>query len=408
MSFNLEGKTNSQVYEGPLKDVIAHGALVNSKRAESYVYGPYPTVAKRATGARFWDHNDKQYIDYVCGLGTMYFGYGNRNITAAMANQMNNGVLFSVESQNVIEAGNDLRNIFTHCDRMRFLKSGSDGCSAAVRIARAFTGRYNILSDGYHGMADIFTSLTPPAIGCPPKENLHIQQLMNLDQIDSTVAAIIIEPIILDYSQDRIDYLYRLRDKCKKTGTLLIFDETITAYRWRDYSVARDINLRPDLSVQGKCLANGMPISMVGGRKDVMEADYFISTSFAGEAVTLAAVIECAKLVRNAFSPNALWEKGREFLDLFNSIDPKVIRIEGYPTRGVLRASDDLTKAIFMEQCVEAGVFFGPSWFYSHDVHYFKDEVIKICRGVVSKIKRGTKLKGKMPSSPFASKVRKI
>ena len=152
-----------------------------------------------------------------------------------------------------------------------------------------------------------------------------------------------------------------------------------------------------------------MPISMVGGRKDVMEADYFVSTSFAGEAVTLAAVVECARLIRGDYSPDSLWEKGKEFLAEFNAIDSELIRIEGYPTRGVIKSNDPRFKALFMEQCVKAGVFFGPSWFYSHDAHTYKHEVIKVCQEAVSKIKSGkVSLMGKMPESPFAAKVRNI
>jgi glutamate-1-semialdehyde aminotransferase len=402
-------KTHTQVYEGILKEYIAHGALVNSKRAESHVYGVYPVVAVRGSGPHFWDHAKNRYIDFICALGTQYFGYGNRRIAQAMDSQAKNGVLFSVASTKVAEVAHDLRDIFTHCDRMRFLKSGSDGCSAAIRIARTFTGRDTILSDGYHGYHDSFTSLTSPATGCPSSDNLHIKSLKDISQVNESVAAVIIEPIIIDASQERIDYLYKLRDACEKSKTLLIFDETITAYRFKDFSVARTFHVKPDISVQGKCLANGMPFSMVGGRKDVMEADYFVSTSFAGEALTLAAVSECIKMIRGEYSPADLWNKGIDFLEEFNSIAPDIVSIEGYPTRGVLRAANDTVKALFMQECCRGGVIFGPSWFYSHDLHKCNQEVFQTVRESIARIKNGkAKLLGRIPQSPFAQKVRKL
>lgn len=407
MTFLFSGVEQDDVYENYFKEYIAHGALVNSKRSESFIKGVYPACMTRASGCHTWDSNGNRYIDYICANGTNWFGYGNKQIAEAMYHQSLRGTLFSVGSNLEIEVGKHFQNLFTHLDRMRFLKSGSEGCVSAVKIARTFTGKKMVLSQGYHGHGPEFVSLTTPANGCPDTGNIK-ELNPDLSQIDDTIAAVIIEPIIIDYSTDRIDWLMRLRDKCKKHKVLLIFDETITAYRFPKFSIARTYNINPDIAVQGKAIANGMPLSIIGGRKDVMEADYFVSTTHAGETLTLAAALSCLKLVVGDYHPSAIWEKGKDFMEQFNSIN-RNIQLKGYPTRGIIWGATDLYKSLFMQEMCKAGVLLGASWFYSLDLDKEKENVLDIARTQIDKINKGeVKLNGPMPQSPFAQKVRKL
>ena len=385
-------------------DSIAHGALTNSKRPESFVKGVYPTHAKMAYGCRLIDVDDNQYIDFICGLGTNYFGYRNPEVRAAVNHVLEiGGPTYSLGSSYEVLYAERVKEVFPFLDRVRFLKTGSEGCSAAVRIARAFTGRSMILSDGYHGWHDEFTQLTQPANGVA---QIGWNRKLSESVINAECAAVIIEPIITDFSPERRAFLEKLRENCTKNGVILIFDETITAYRFPENSVARHLNILPDLWVGGKALAGGLPLSVVGGRADVMECDYFVSSTWAGDNLALAASNVCIDMIHGDYKPSDLWIFGQEFMERFNAISPDV-QLVGYPTRGIYKYKNELFKALFMQECCLAGILIGPSWFYNRYLHEEINNVISITRAVIKKINNGKcRLQGELPRSPFAQKVR--
>lgn len=385
---------------------IAHGSLTNSKRPSCFVKGIYPTHFKKGYGSTLLDVDDHTYLDFIGGLGTNLFGYANPDIARAV-NQvlMQGGAVFSMGSDLEVECAEKLKGMFPFIDRLRFLKTGSEGCAAAVRIARAFTGKKLVLSEGYHGWSDQFISLTEPANGV--SDYHYIDTFKLTDEIFDRAAAVIIEPVIIDLSADRIKELQKLREECSKCGTILIFDETITTYRFPNYCVARHLNILPDLWIGGKAIAGGLPLSVVGGRKDIMESDYFVSSTWGGDRTALAAAMVAADLVHNDFKPEDLWVDGTHFMEKFNAITSEV-QLVGYPTRGIIKYKDDGFKALFMQEMCLAGVLIGPSWFYSKFLHREMDNVIAIARGVVKRIIHGmVALRGSLPESPFAEKVRR-
>ncbi len=228
-----------------------------------------------------------------------------------------------------------------------------------------------------------------------------------IDQITDQVAAVIIEPIVTDLSNDRIQWLRDVRKKCDDTGTLLIFDEVITGFRFPKHSVSNYLSITPDLICLGKAIANGMPLSVVAGKRDVMECgEYFVSSTYAGEILSLAASIRVIHLLQTKHDVNYLWEKGAQFLMRFNALYPEKIRIDGYNTRGVF-TGDPLTKALFWQESVKAGLLFGASWFFNFAHIELTDQVINTCRDILNRIKTGqVKLTGEMPTSPFAQRIR--
>jgi glutamate-1-semialdehyde aminotransferase len=362
---------------------------------------------ERGYGATLFDVDGKRYTDFICGLGTNLFGYANPAITSAVTRaMMGGGSVFSLGSREEVVFARRIKEVFPFLDRVRFLKTGSEGCCAAVRIARAFTGREWIASEGYHGWSDEFVSLTPPANGVPLSNGYSVGPIGSYGTNLNKFAAVIIEPVITDMSEDRRAFLQQLREDCTATGTLLIFDETITAYRFPEYSVARHFNILPDLWIGGKALGGGLPLSVVGGRKDVMESDYFVSSTWAGDRLALAAGCAAIDLLHGDFAPETLWVYGEEFLSRFNAISPHV-QIEGYPTRGIFKYSSPVYKTLFMQEMVKAGILIGPSWFYNKFLHDEIQNVISIATAVVKKINGGkVRIEGEPPASPFAEKVR--
>ena len=394
----------SQIWQSQADMAIAHGALTNSKRPRSFVEGVYPTHFKHANKCYLYSVDDVQYIDFICGLGTNYYGYGNKRLSAILQKTWaTGGSVYSFASCEEVKYAERLKGDFPFLERVRFLKSGSEGCSAAVKIARAFTGKSLVLTEGYHGWHDLFVSITPPAYGVPTHN--QIEKLGDFSSVKDA-ACVIIEPIITDNSRERIEWLKRLKDECVKHKTILIYDETITAVRYQKRTVAQTYNILPDLWVAGKALCGGLPMSVIGGRADVMEADYFISSTWAGDRLACAVGVGASDLSLSTFRSEDLWDSGEVFLEKFNALS-KHVQIVGYPTRGIFKYTDDTFKGLFMQEMAKARVLIGPTWFYNKWLDYDRDNVISIARGVINKIRDGkAKLEGQAPLSPFAEKVR--
>lgn len=385
---------------------ILQGALTNSKKPECFVEGVYPTHFSKGEGCHLFDSENKKYIDFICALGTNLFGYANLQINEAVTRQLLRGSLYSFSSTLEVECAELLKERLHFVKELRFLKTGTEACMAAIKIARSHTKRSKVLSHGYHGWADPFVSLTPPHTGVPADQNISL--LTSLDDITEEIACVIIEPVITDYSGARIKYLQELKEKCKKTGTLLIFDEIITGVRWRQFTVANDTGIYPDIICLGKCLGGGLPLSVVGCAQGIgKDQDWFVSGTFAGDLLALSAMKKVLNLLINSLKIDDLWYSGQNFLDQFNKIEPELIQIEGYPARGVFKAKDDLTKALFFQESCKAGILFGPSWFYNFKHIELKDIVLSASRDILQRIKhKHVKLEGKMPQAPFSQKQR--
>lgn len=376
---------------------IAHGALTNSKRPECLVKGVYPTHLTRGFGAFVWDTKGNQYIDFICGLGSSILGYANPEVNQAVMDQMTKGFTLSLGTEIEVRTAEKVKEIFPWIERVRFLKTGSDACNAATRIARAWTKDPHVESEGYHGWADEFVGLTPPAVGVPPHQYTH---KLGTAPVSPTA---IVEPYVTDLGKERAETLRFLR----YSKRCLIFDEVITGFRFPNWSATTYSGVQPDLICLGKAIANGMPLAVVGGRKEVMECDeYFVSSTFAGETLSLAAALKTMSLLQAKHNLAYLWEKGSQFLKRFNSLWPDGVWIEGYPTRGVFRG-EAINKALFWQEACRAGLLFGPSWFFNFSHIELMDSVLSTCQDILTRIRLGqVKLEGEMPQTPFAQKAR--
>lgn len=383
---------------------IAQGALTNSKRPSTYVENVYPTHANRARGAILYA-NGKGYVDYVCGLGSNLLGYGNPQIAKAIGEQYLRGSTLSLSTEIEVELAEKLKGLFLFCDQWKFTKTGTEACQTALRIARAYNGRELVLSEGYHGWSDDFVSMTPPARGVPKREWMKEVDFNLIPR----AAAVIVEPVVLDWSLERKAYLERLREACSRFNTVLIFDEIITGFRFPRYCVSNYFGVQPDLLLLGKAMGGGLPLSAVGGRKAFMEApDYFVSGTFFGETVSMAACMEVINIVHkdgSKYSMKSLFDEGAKFLQAFNELDSN-LKIVGYPSRGAFQG-DEMTKALFWQECVKAGVLFGPSWFFSIPLSEFTEQLMPMFRDILGKIRTGqVRLEGKLPRKPYAQAVR--
>jgi len=389
------------------QDCIAQGALTNSKRPEALMLGAYPTHVTRGEGCYLFDSRGTRYIDFICGLGTNILGYGNARIMRPVDERLRDGSSHSLPTTQEVRTAEKLKELFPFVDAWKFLKTGSEACAAAVRIARAHTGRDLVLSAGYHGWSDDFVSLTEPASGVPTCRGYRGEIIDDLtpEALDETVAAVIVEPVITDDSDERRAWLSDLRDRCTAVGAMLIFDEVITGFRWPGYSVARHWNITPDLICIGKAMANGFPLAAVGGKYAPMNGDYFVSSTYAGEVPSLVACEQTCIQLQTRKHLDFLWERGKLWRDEFNEIWPEGIRLEGYPTRGRFVGEPEILGKFFQETAL-AGILFGPSWFFNFH-HTEAQSVMEPIRDILNRISRGeVPLRCPLPQSPFSQKVR--
>lgn len=235
-----------------------------------------------------------------------------------------------------------------------------------------------------------------------------MEKLDRIEQVDEFCAAVIVEPVIDDDSIERIRWLKDLRDRCTKKGVVLIFDEVITGLRYKKYGVSNCYGILPDLICLGKALANGMPLACVGGRKDLMSGDYFISSTYAGDILSLAACKATLSTVMTHHSYNIehLWEMGRSFLERFNKNNAGV-SIKGYATRGVFQG-EPAKIAMFFQEMGRANTLFCKSWFYNWALAEHNDSILDIAQEALFRISKGqVALEYPLPRAPYAEQVRR-
>lgn len=360
---------------------------------------------KRAQGPFVWDVENHKLFDFICGMGSMLLGHGNQLIAESIYRQACQGITFSLSTPMELDLVDKVKECIPWVEKVKFLKTGTEACLAAIRIARASTGRFVVMSEGYHGWGDEFISLTPPALGIPCQ--YAIEKLV-VERIDDTIAAVIVEPIMTDASPQRIQWLRALREKCTANGALLIFDEIITGFRTPKYTMSEYFGVRPDILCLGKAMGGGLPISCVAGKTDVMNCgEYFVSSTFAGETCSMAAsqMLICL-LGTEKFSLKELWFQGEHFKSKFNQMAPDLVKLQGYPSRSIF-VGDPMAKALLWQESYRAGILFGASFFFSFAHIPFVDQILNTLNDILIRIKTGSvELRGKLPESPFAQRVR--
>jgi glutamate-1-semialdehyde 2,1-aminomutase len=254
-----------------------------------------PAQLVRAAGARVWDAANREYLDYVMALGAVALGYGHPAVHQAAADALAAGVvgpLPPVAEERLAEA---LARRLPWMERVRFLKTGAEAVAAAVRIARVWTGREEVLGCGYHGWLDWCQGRTE---GVPQGTRAVFAELPFNDAERARemiryradrLAAVVVEPVVV--VEPTREWLETLRGETERAGAVLVFDEVKTGFRLALGGAVERYGVRPDLVVIGKAFANGFPLAAVGGRADVMAATgrTWISSTLATESVSLAA-----------------------------------------------------------------------------------------------------------------------
>ena len=303
---------------------IPLGTQTFSKSRLSCAPGHAPLFASHGRGGRIWDVDGNEYIDMVMGLLPTSLGYADPDIDHAIKTQLDKGITFSLATELEYRLAEKITEHVPCAEKVRFGKNGSDATSAAIRLARAFTDRDHIIVCGYHGWQDWYIGSTARHKGVPQavRDLTHKVDFNDLDQVEALLnkhpnkfAALIMEPMNVALPNE--NYLQDLKTLLHKHDTLLIFDEVITGFRYAIGGAQEYFGVTPDLTALGKGMANGMPLSAITGRNDVMDEmeNIFFSGTFGGEALSLAASIAVIDKIKNQPVIQTLWKSGETIKD---------------------------------------------------------------------------------------------
>ncbi|HSU38758.1 MAG TPA: aminotransferase class III-fold pyridoxal phosphate-dependent enzyme, partial [Polyangiaceae bacterium] len=276
--------------------LIPAGTQTLAKGAGQYVNGVAPKFAARGVGSHLWDVDGNEYVDLQMGIGPLSLGYCYEAVDRAIVEQLSRGITFSLVHPLEVEVAELVQKVVPNAEMVRYSKTGCDVTSAAVRLARAHTGRNKVLACGYHGWHDWYVAVTDRNRGVPEATRdltytFDYNDLAGLERsLDADTACVILEPVVFVAPKD--GFLHEVRKLCDARGALLVFDEMWTGFRLALGGAQEKFDVRADLACFSKACANGMPLSMLTGRRDVMrllDKDVFFFTTFGGEALSLAA-----------------------------------------------------------------------------------------------------------------------
>lgn len=349
-----------------------------SKGPTQFVQGVAPVYLQRGAGSHVWDVDGNKYIDFMSALGPICLGYNYPRTNDAIRVQLEDGTTFSLMHPLEVEVAELLTQVIPCAEMVRFGKNGSDVTSAAVRIARAFTGREHVAQWGYHGWHDWYAVTTSRNKGIPKRfaELIHpfvYNQIDTLEKIfqqySQDLAAVIMEPVGTSAPQG--NFLQQVKELCQRYGALLIFDEVITGFRWALGGAQEYYQVIPDLACFGKSMANGMPLSAVVGRRDVMVAseEVFFSLTFGGECLSLAAALATISEIRDKGVIEFIWQQGQVLQEGLNKLSQEYglsdkIQCVGYPVRSVVQFEDGhnnpslVLKSLFQQEVIKRGILF--------------------------------------------------
>ena len=322
--------------------------------AHTYAKGDdqYPEYAPgfiaRGAGCHVWDIDGNEFIEYGMGLRSVTLGHAYKPVVEAAYQAMQLGINFNRPTLFEVELAEKMVELIDSAEMVKFAKNGSDVTTAAVKLARAYTNRdlVGICADHpFFSVDDWFIGATEMSAGIPKViRDLTVQFHYNdiesvqtlFEQYPSKIACLVMEVERLEPPKN--NFLQEVRRLCTENGTLLIFDEIITGFRWHLGGAQKLFGVQPDLSTFGKAMGNGFSISALVGKKEIMELGglntdkervFLLSTTYGAETHSLAAALETIKIYERENVIDHLYRQGEKLIAGINEV---VIEndLEGY------------------------------------------------------------------------------
>jgi glutamate-1-semialdehyde 2,1-aminomutase len=386
----------SRRYSAEVHDYIPGGAHTYSKGDDQYPINS-PAAIERGKGARVWDLDGNEYIDCSMGLTSVCIGHGYEAVAQAVCDAAFQGTNFQRPAAIELNAAKIFLETVESGDMVKFAKNGSTVTTAAVKLARAFTGRNRVAiakEHNFFSFDDWFISTTPCDLGVPAQvrsmtatfsyNNYASVEALIADK-NHDIACIIMEPVKFDPPVD--NFLHKVSALCKDRGVVFIMDEMISGFKWDMRGAHNFYGVKADLATWGKGIANGFSACALTGRADIMELGgirregddklFLISTTHGAETTGLAAMIATIQSFKHHDMIASNWTRGKELkLRLEQVIGKheleKSLQLTGYPClfslvcRSTAGETNDGFRTLMMQEMIGRGVLFQglfyPTW----------------------------------------------
>lgn len=420
--------TKSDEYYKVALELIPAQTQTLAKGTGQNIKGVAPKYLQRGKGSHVWDVDGNEFIDYTMGVGPLSLGYSYDVVDEAIKEQLKDGITFSLTHPLEVEVAELINKVVPNAESIRYSRGGADVVSGAVRVARAYTGRNKVLCCGYHGWHDWYIAVTDRNKGIPQAiQDLTFTFSYNdiqsvIDSIDEDTACVVLEPYV--FEEPKNDFLQKLRDVCTKNETLLVFDEMWSGFRIAVGGAQEYFGVKADLACFSKAVANGMPLSVLTGKKEVMsvlEKDVFFFNTFGGEALSLAAAKATINEMIEKNVPAQLAKQGNKLKVGYNKIAEELgmnyTKCSGFDCRTIMTfdasAGNPLEmKSLVQQEMIKCGILWGGfhNMSFSHsdsDIEYTLKayrEVLPILKKAVEEKNVKSYLRGE-PVEPVFRKV---
>ncbi len=350
-------------YSDRLNNVIPGGAHTYSRGDDQYPVNA-PQLFERGEGSYLYTPEGEKFLDYGMALRAVTLGYGQKEIADAAIKEIYKGNNLTRPSLIELQAAELLVNLIPSVDMVKFAKNGSNVTTAAVKIARAYTGKKYIVRCYEHpffSFDDWFIGDTPLKRGIPEEFgnltlNFHYNDIDSLavlfDKYFNQIAGVILEPATSDHPVD--GFLNKVQELCHKNGSLFILDEMITGFRWHMQGAQVYYNVEPDLCTFGKGMANGFSVCALAGKREFMkiggikeegtERVFLTSTTHGAEMCGLGAFVRTVEFYKSNNVVEHLWSYGEKLVTGMNNVAKEIGIQDNFMANGISCSPNYITK----------------------------------------------------------------
>ncbi|SDN56784.1 glutamate-1-semialdehyde 2,1-aminomutase [Allokutzneria albata] len=378
--------TRSARLQARLHDLVPGGAHTYARACDQYPEHMAP-VLERGSGAHVWDVDGNRFVEYGMGLRSVTLGHGYEPVLAAVGEAIANGINFSRPTALELAAAEDFLAGVPGADMVKFAKNGSDATTAALRLARAATGRDKVAicaDQPFFSVDDWFIGTAGMNAGIPRSTREltvsfrynDLASLRSLFEVHSgQIAAVFLEAATA-LREPEPGFLEGVREICDREGAVLVFDEMITGFRWSAGGAQQVYGVRPDLSCWGKAMGNGFPISALAGKRELMELGglrtdaarvFLLSTTHGPETASLAAFRAVVRAYRETDPIGVMERQGAVLADAVNDVSKELgtfpaVSVIGRPSCLVFTTADadgepsQAFRTLFLQELLRHGV----------------------------------------------------
>ncbi len=373
-------------YRKRLHNLIPGGAHTYSRGDDQFPANA-PQILERGKGAYVWAPDGKKYLDYGMGLRSVTLGYDFDQVSHAAIAEIHKGNNLTRATLTELQAAEVITDLIPCAEMVKFAKNGSTATTAAVKLARAYTGKKYIALCSDHtffSYDDWFVGTTPLVKGVP-EENSSLTLKFKYNDIVSVsalfekypnqIAAVILEPATNLAPEN--GYLEKIRELCTKNGAVFILDEMITGFRWHLQGAQEYFKVQPDLATFGKGMANGFSLAALVGKREIMdlagilkegsERVFLVSTTHGAEMCALGAFLETVKVYKQNKVVDHLWSYGEQLITGMNAIAAELgigdhFKVDAYPCSPYYTTKDKNGqvslefRTLFSQEMIRGGV----------------------------------------------------